>query len=430
MKVRKLLTLLLAVILIFAFTYAVVFGVSFGVKEFIPLRAIPRGLDLTGGVSIVYEAADLDVEDLETKIQGAMDIFRARLDDKGFTEATITRQGTSRVRVEVPINETSEIRDAGAVVDFIGKPAKLEFLKPDGTLILEGSDLISARPMVDNSGSYVVSFQLTEEGGAAFAEATREISQYEAVKDRFITITLDGETISEATVKEEIPNGAGQIQSQEFTQTSVSELAMQIESGALPIELKVIEQRSISATLGDEALQKSIFAGIVGLIILLIFMIAVFRLPGVMADIALILYIGLILFVVALFEVQLTLPGIAGIILGIGMAVDANVVIFARIKEEYYAGKTLRASLKSGFHKATTAIIDSNVTTLIAAFVLGLYGTGTIKGFAYTLGISIVISMLTALLVTRGLLHLLAAIAPNGKKMYFPVKKPKGGAEE
>lgn len=429
MKVRKLLLLLLVVILIFASTYLVVFGVSFGVKEFTPLRAIKQGLDLTGGVSIVYEAADPSVEDLDTKIEGAMEIFRTRLDDKGFTEATVTRQGTRRIRVEVPINETSEIQDPSEIVDFIGKPAKLQFLKPDGTVILEGSDLVSATPMVSNeTGRYVVSFEMTQEGGEAFAEATRELAQ--ASSNRYITITLDGETISQATVSQEISGGSGIIESSDFTQATATELAMQIESGALPLDLKVLEQRSISATLGDEALQNSILGGLVGLAVLMLFMIVVYRMPGLMADIALVCYITLVLFVLALFEIQLTLPGIAGIILGVGMAVDANVVIFARVKEEFYTGKTLRTSLKAGFHKAATAIVDSNVTTLIAAFVLGIYGTGSIKGFAYTLGISIVVSLFTALVVTQGLLYLLAAIAPNGKRMYFPKKKVKGGEAE
>ncbi len=430
MKVRNLLILILVTILIFSFAYVVIFGVSFGVKELTPLRAIKQGLDLTGGVSIVYEAADHNEEDLATKLQGAMDIFRSRLDSKGFTEATITKQGDYQIRVEVPINQTSTIQDPGEIVSFIGKPAKLQFLKPDGTVIIEGSDIVSAKPMVDNSGNYVVSFKLTDAGGDVFADATRTIAQDKEVANRYITITLDNATISQATVTKEIPGGSGQIESSEFTQETASELAMQIESGALPVNLNVIEQRTISATLGDQALKNSIFAGIVGLIVLLTFMIVVYRTPGLMADIALICYIGLVLFIIAWFEIQLTLPGVAGIILGIGMAVDANVVIFARIKEEYYDGKSLRASLKSGFNKATTAIIDSNVTTVIAAFVLLLYGTGSIKGFAYTLGISILVSMFTALAVTQGLMHLLIGIAPKGKGMYFRVKKNRGGVQQ
>ncbi|MBQ9942139.1 MAG: protein translocase subunit SecD, partial [Christensenellaceae bacterium] len=378
MKVRSLLIFLLVVVMIFACTYVVVFGLSFGVKEFTPLRAVKQGLDLTGGVTIVYEAADPTIEDLDTKIEGAMDIFRSRLDDKGFTEATVTRQGNARVRVEIPINKTSAIADPGAIVDFIGKPAVLEFQKPDGTVIMEGKDLVSASAMMDEKqGGFVVYFEMTPEGATAFTQATREVL---GQSDKFISIYLDGELISQPEVKDVITGTTSIISGNQFTQESASELAMQIESGALPLEMKVLEQRTISATLGDEALNKSIQAGILGMAILMVFMIAVFRLPGLIADIALVAYTALVLFFMAWFEVQLTLPGIAGIILGIGMAVDANVVIFSRMREEYYAGSSLRTSVKSGFKKATTAIIDSNVTTLIAAVVLALYGTGSIKG--------------------------------------------------
>ena len=209
---------------------------------------------------------------------------------------------------------------------------------------------------------------------------------------------------------------------------------MQIESGALPLELKVLEQQSISSTLGDEALEKSIYAGIIGFIVLMIFMIVVYRLPGLAADIALCAYTTIVLFLLALFQIQLTLPGIAGIILGIGMAVDANVVIFSRFKEEYRAGKSLRAALKTGFSKAATAITDSNVTTMIAAIVLAMFGTGSIKGFAYTLALSIVISLISALLITQGVMRLLMNIFPKQTGLYLRKGKEQtaeaeGGAE-
>lgn len=423
MRVRNWLLLLLTVVIIASCTFVVVHGVSFGVKEFNPLKGIPLGLDLTGGVSIVYQAADPTVEDLDTKIEGAMEVFRTRLDDKGFTEATITRQGTDRIRVEVPINETSTIKDPNEIVEFIGTPAVLQFKDPNGEVVIEGSDIVSAQPMIDANGQYVVSFELSEEGTQAFAEATTEF------QGQVISIVLDDITISEPTVNSAITTGQGQIEGN-FTQESATTLAMQIQSGALPLDLDVIEQRSISATLGDEALQQGIFAGLIGLAILLIFMVVVYRIPGLMADIALGAYITLVLFLLSLFQVQLTLPGIAGIILGIGMAVDANVVIFSRFKEEYYQGKSMRAALKSGFHKAAKAITDSNVTTIIAAVVLAIFGTGAIKGFAYTLAISIVVSLFSALVITQFLLKLVLGIAPNGKRMYLPQKKVKGGEEK
>lgn len=434
MKGRNVVILLLVVLIIASCAFVVVNGFTYGEqgeKTFSPLRSIKMGLDLTGGVYIVYEAADPSVEDLDTKLNGAMDIFRTRLDSRGFTEATITKQGTDKIRVEIPINSTSEITDPSEVISFISEPAELKFLKPDGTVIMEGSDITKAEPMMQQADStsasqYIVSFEMSDEGAKAFEEATTELAEVYAAgnsSEAYITITLDGNVISQASVTKAISGGSAIIEGN-FTQQEVQDLAMQIESGALPLTLNVTEQRSISATLGDEALDNGILAGIIGMCILLVFMIVMYRVPGVMADIALIAYITLVLFALALFEIQLTLPGIAGIILGIGMAVDANVIIFARFKEEHYAGKSIRTSLKSGFSKAASAIIDGNVTTIIAAVVLGIFGTGSIKGFAYTLGISIVVSMISALLITQILMKLLTNIAPNGEKMYMvPLKK-------
>lgn len=421
MKVRN--TVILAVIvLVIALLAVVVFqGVPVGVYDVEPVESIHLGLDLTGGVSIVYEAADPSVDDLDAKIEGAMKIFRSRLDSKGFTEATVTKQGISGIRVEVPINNTSEITNPEDVVSFLGTPALLQFIDPEGEVIIEGSDIKVAQAMVSDEGEYMVHFELSSEGADAFYKSTA------ANIGKQISIELDGQTISAATVNEAISN-QGQITGN-FTLEEAQNLAMQIESGALPIELDVLEQRTISSTLGDNALQKSILAGIIGLVLLLIFMAVVYRVPGLMADIALIAYIALVIFFISLFEVELTLPGIAGIILGIGMAVDANVVIFERFKEEVRLGKSIRASVKTGFSKAAGAIMDANVTTIIAAIVLAIFGTGSIKGFAYTLAISIVVSMFTALVVSQGLFKLIVGIFPNGKKMYVAEKKVKGGEE-
>ena len=421
MKVRN--TVILAVIvLVIALLAVVVFqGVPVGVYDVEPVESIHLGLDLTGGVSIVYEAADPSVEDLDAKIEGAMKIFRSRLDSKGFTEATVTKQGVSGIRVEVPINNTSEITNPEDVVSFLGTPALLQFIDPEGEVIIEGSDIKVAQAMVSDAGEYMVHFELSAEGADAFYKSTA------ANIDKVISIELDGQTISAATVNEAISN-QGQI-SGSFTLEEAQNLAMQIESGALPIELDVLEQRTISSTLGDNALQKSILAGIIGLALLLVFMAVVYRVPGLMADIALIAYVAIVVFFISLFEVELTLPGIAGIILGIGMAVDANVVIFERFKEEVRLGKSIRASVKTGFSKAAGAIMDANITTIIAAIVLAVFGTGSIKGFAYTLAISIVVSMFTALVVSQGLFKLIVGIFPNGKKMYVAEKKVKGGEE-
>ncbi len=420
MKVRNIILLLLIGLLIAGFTFVVVAGVPVGIYDFEPVESIQQGLDLTGGITIVYEAADPTVEDLETKIQGAMDIFRNRLDEKGFNEAVISTQGTDKIRIEVPINDSTENTDPASLVDFISTPAVIEFRDPDNNVVLEGEHIESAKPMMDENGNYMVSFELDEQGTADFATATTEF------KGQSIGIYLDDAMISNPRVDEAILAGRGMI-SGDFTVEQAQDLAMQIESGAIPLDLNVIEQRTVSATLGDDALKNSIMAGLIGFLILLIFMVAVYRIPGLMADIALVGYTSIVLFLVAWFGIQLTLPGIAGIILGIGMAVDANVVIFERIKEEYRGGRTIRSATKSGFGKASKAIIDSNITTIIAAVVLAIFGTGSIKGFAYTLLISIVVSMFTALVLSQSLLKLVIGIAPEGKKMYFPAKKVKEG---
>ena len=338
-------------------------------------------------------------------------VFRNRLDAKGFTEATIVRQGTDRIRVEIPINETSDTTDPNEISMFIGKPAKLELIDPNGNVIIEGKDIVSAQ-LQFNENEPVVGFKLQPEGAKAFAEATTEF------QGQVITIELDGQVISAPTVNTPILAGEGIIEGG-FTQDSARDLALQIESGALPIELEEIEVRSISASLGVDALSKSILAGAIGIAVLLLFMLIYYRLPGLVANMALIVYMLIVLILIATIPgVQLTLPGIAGIILGIGMAVDANVIIFERFKEELRTGKTLRSSLNSGFSKAFSAIIDANITTVIAAIVLMIFGTGPIKGFAYTLTIGIVTSMFTALVVTRLLLKLIMGLNIKNKKFY------------
>lgn len=416
MKVRSAIKFAIALIIIFAFTAVVVVGVPIGVYNFEPTKTISLGLDLTGGVYAVYEADDTGIEDFDSKLEGTMTVLRNRLDALNFTEATITKQGDNRIRVEVPINDESGLDDPQEISNYIGKAAHLTIVDPDGNIIIEGDEMKSAKPMVDSDNTYFISFELNSEGASKFADATTKY------KGQVLEIKVDDITISAPTVEEPITGGAGRITGQ-FTQEEVVSLAAQIESGALPLDLEQIEVRSVTATLGDTALETSIIAGLVGLLILFLFMIAIYRTCGVVADIALVCYISIVLFLISLFKVQLTLPGIAGIILGIGMAVDANVIIFERMKEEYYSGKSLRLSLKNGFKKAFGAIFDANVTTIIAAIVLAFFGTGSIKGFAYTLAISIVVSMFSAIVVTKGLISLLLKMAPNGTNMFIKPAK-------
>lgn len=401
MKKRSLVGIVVTIVLIALLSFVVINGFDVGIYEVRPLNAIQQGLDLTGGVYTVYQANDTSIEEFDSKMEGAQLILRDRLDAKGFTEATITREGNDKIRVEIPVNSTSEIQDPNEISKFIGTPAKLEFVGPDGVTILAGTDITKAQAVRDpQSMEYMVSFELSDEGTKKFADATAQFLKQQ------ISITVDGTAISSPTVESVIGGGNGQITGN-FTLESAQDLAMQIESGALPLDLQEVEVQSISATLGFNALQNSIFAGVVGLIILFAFIIAYYRLPGVVACMALIAYVCMVLLLIASVPgVQLTLPGIAGIILGIGMAVDANVIIFERFKEEFRTGKTLRTSFNAGFQKAFVTILDSNVTTLICAIVLAIFGTGTLKSFAYTLIISIIVSMISALLITKGILKM------------------------
>ncbi|MGI6154209.1 MAG: protein translocase subunit SecD [Christensenellaceae bacterium] len=399
MRKRSVVGLVVIIVLVCLLGMFVINGVSVGVYDIVPLKGIKQGLDITGGVSIVYQAQDTSIEDFDTKMDGAMLILRNRLDSRGYTEATISKQGDDKIRVEISINETSEITDPTEVSSFIGTPAHLEFVDPNGEVIMEGKDIESAK-LALNAGEPVVSFSLTDEGATAFAAATTEFV------GQTISIELDGAVISAPKVNSAITGGQGIIEG-EFTEESAQNLAMQIESGALPIDLNEIEVRSISATLGVDALDSSIMAGLIGLAILFIFLLVYYRLPGLVACISLTIYVFFVLLLLGSVPgVQLTLPGIAGIVLGIGMAVDANVIIFERFKEEYKTGKTLRTSFKAGTQKAFITILDSNVTTLICAIVLAVFGTGQIKSFAYTLIISIITSMICAVLIANGIMKL------------------------
>ncbi len=420
MKKKSLAALIVVIALIGVLTYVVFNGLSIGIYNFRPLDGIQQGLDITGGVYTVYQAEDTSVDDYEDKMSGTLAVFRTRLDAKGFTEATITRQGSDKIRVEIPINNTSEMQDPNEISEFIGTPAKLEFKDPDGNVVMEGDDIKSAKMIIGTTGEPEVDFTLSDEGTKKFAEATSRLVGQQ------ISIVLDDTVISAPTVNDVIAGGSGQITSSSFTTESATELAQQIESGALPLDLNEIEVRSMSATLGQDALQNSIFAGIVGMIVLFGFMIAYYRVPGIIACITLTLYLDLVLMLIGSVPgVQLTLPGIAGIILGIGMAVDANVIIYERFREEAWAGKSLRVAQKAGFSKAYITILDANITTLISAIVLAVYGTGTIKSFAYTLIISIMVSMFSALIVARALMKW--TINQDIKRKGFFVRKNKGG---
>lgn len=403
------LLLLLGVCVYFGIT-----GVTIGIHRMKPWpEQISLGLDLTGGGYAVYQAdrGDMPEDEFEARFFTTMSVLRKRLDEKNLTEATVVNQGDNRIRIEIPSKEETP----NQVFAMLGKPAVLEFKDAQGNTGITGDMVESAQASVlSETGQNVVSLKFNTEGAAIFAQMTAA-----AYRDGTpIHIVVDGVTISSPTVsKGAITGGSAYIEGM-FSQKEAQNLAVQIASGAIPLTLKEIEQRSISASLGENALYSSLFAGLIGLCVLFLFMICYYRLPGFLACITLLVYGSLILFILAVSKIQLTLPGIAGLILGIGMAVDANVIIFERFKEELSAGKTLRSSLNSGFSKALWTIIDSNTTTFIAAAVIAWFGVGTVKGFGYTLMMSIVTSMFTALVVTRALMRLMIALKIKNPKLY------------
>lgn len=368
--------------------------------------AISLGLDLRGGVYTVYQAEDNGDADFDTKMDSTVSILTSRLTRQGFTEATVTRQGNDRIRVEIP-----NVSDPNEILTIIGTPAQLYFVDEDGNNLMEGSMVKNAYAAQDQDGKPCIAFELSDEGAKIFADATA------ANLGKTISITLDGETISRATVNTVIAGGKGEITGN-FTADEARNLATLILSGALPLNLTQLEVSAISATLGVEALDRAIQAGIIGVILVMLFMIFRYRLCGVVADIALTIYIMVVVLLLALTGAQLTLPGVAGIILGIGMAVDANVVIFERIREEVKVGRPLGSAIRKGFSNALSAIIDSNVTTIIAAVVLYAFGTGSVRGFALTLGIGVVTSLFTAVFVTHKLLDIFADLGIKNQKLY------------
>lgn len=399
----------LMLLLVVLVTAVAVFGISaFNLPGAFDDDAISKGLDLVGGSSITYVAEpDENAEnfDMATALDTVESMLRQRLDTLGYTEATIAKMGTDRIRVEIP-----GIDDPEDALKKLGSTAKLEFLDSSGNVILEGKDVKEAvanygQTSESSMGSqYYVSLTFNDSGRQKFADATEEMAKLASSSKNYIDIELDGENISRASVSYRIDSDSCMI-SGNFSKDEAVYLAELISSGQLPVVLREIELRYVGPTLGSEALASSIKAGLIGTLIVMLFMILVYRLPGLVSAIALVSYISIFAVLIIVFKVNLSLPGIAGIILTIGMAVDSNVVIYERIKEELNTGKSTRAAVKSGFGRAFSAILDSNVTTIIASVVLWYFGTGAVRGFAITLFIGVVVSLFTALCVTRVLLN-------------------------
>ncbi len=376
---------------------------SLGLKSVMDDDAINKGLDLVGGSSITFKALpdesaeDFDMDKALTKVET---ILRERLDSLSYSEATIARVGEDSIRVEIP-----GISDPYAASETLGSTAKLEFKDADGNVIFEGDAVKGAAANFGPTGNSVanehhVVLEFTSEGQKLFAQATEKAAARKAEGKNFIDIELDGINISHASVDQTINNSTCTI-SGNFTQEAANELAGLIDSGNLPVELQESDLRHVGATLGSDALSTSVVAGAIGIALVMLFMILVYRLPGFVSALALTGYVAVFAILIVAFKVNLSLPGIAGIVLTIGMAVDANVIIYERVKEELNAGKSVRSAVKEGFRGATSAIVDSNVTTIIAAVVLVVLGSGAVYGFGVTLLIGTLISMFTSLVVTR-----------------------------
>lgn len=370
-----------------------------GLIVMLPLgQKIRLGLDLQGGSHIVLECVDTPEAPVdEDAVRRVVEIIRNRVDQLGVAEPVIARQGERRVLVQLP-----GITDPERAVEVIGRTALLEFKDENGETLLTGANLKNAQVQYDNFGRPVVSISFDEEGARLFAQATT------ANVGKPIGIYLDGTLISDPVVQEPILQGEAQI-SGRFTLEEAQNLAILLRAGALPVKVEVAENRSVEPTLGRDSIQKSFNAIALGVALIFVFMLIYYGWFGILADLALVCY-GIFFF--ALFialEATLTLPGIAGFILTVGMAVDANILIFERIKEEYRLGKTWRASIEAGFRKAFRTILDSNITTLVAAILLFSLGSGPIRGFGVTLSLGILCSMFTGIWVTRTLVDSFAS---------------------
>lgn len=408
-KARITIAGLVALLVLLVFTAAIGIGKT-GTGA---MKNIILGLDLSGGVSITYQAKgdeDPSAEDMSDTV------YKLQQRVSGYsTEAQVYQEGSNRINIEIP-----GVSDANAILEELGKPGSLEFRLSDGTVVLTGNQVATAsvktqQDQTTGSNEYVVQLDLTSDGKEAFATATSENV------GNVIEIVYDDNVISSPRVNEAITQGTAIITGMASIEEAQN-LASSIRIGSLSLELEEIRSNVVGAQLGENAIKTSLIAGAIGLAIVVIFMIAIYALPGVVAAFSLLLYTALVLVSLNAFDMTLTLPGIAGIILGIGMAVDANVIIYARIREEITAGASVKSAIRTGFKKALSAILDGNITTLIAAFVLNVMGTGSVKGFAQTLALGIVISMFTALVISRLLVSALYELGFRDEKYYGKAK--------
>lgn len=392
MRKKSALKFIISIVVILISAYISVFGLNLGNYKILSLgESLKPGLDLKGGVYIEEEIVDKNV-DSET-LKRTKELLELRVNGLGVSEAVVAISGNNRIRIEIP-----GIYDAQKALEQVGKTGKLTFRSPEGNIILDGEDVADASVGVDKqTNKPVVQLKMNENGTKKFAEATKKYIQ------KPISIYMDEDLVSSPTVNSEITNGEAIITGSGDIEEA-KRLAGIIKSGTLPVKLEPATVKTIGPSLGAEAIPTSVKAALIGVGLIMLFMIAYYRIPGLIASVALCVYIMLTLLIFVNIGATMTLPGIAGLLLSVGMAVDANVLIFERTKEELRLGKSLSTSIDAGFKRAFTSILDSNVTTLIAGFSLYFLGSGSVKGFALTLNIGVVCSMLTAIVVTRFLL--------------------------
>jgi len=375
---------------------------------------VKQGLDLQGGTHVVLQAVDTPSAKVDDDaLNRSVKIIERRVNELGLTEPVIQRQGKDRIIVELP-----GVKDPEKAIAMLGRTALLEFKDMSGKTVMTGKDLKDSKATVGQNGKPVVGLDFSEEGGKKFALLTSQNI------GKQISILLDGEVLTSPVVNEAITGGKAQISGSRNVEEA-ERLAILLRSGSLPVQLQMLENRTVGPTLGQDSKDKSVKAFAIGLAGIFIFMAVYYRASGVVADIVLLLYTLLLLAIMRGLNATLTLPGIAGIILSIGMAVDANVLIFERFKEEIQSGKTLRSAIEAGFSRAFVTIFDSNITTIMAAAVLFYLGTGPIKGFAITLALGVVISMFTALTVTRYMLRFLVASNITSNPVFYGASAPK-----
>lgn len=402
---------ILIVIMISFLAYTGAYGLKVGGYEVSSFdKVINKGLDLQGGVSVLEEIVSeekVKSDDLER----TKELLSMRVNKIGVSETIVSTEGEKRIRIDIPGQF-----DSKSIIDVLTKTGELKFMGPDQSIILTGKDVKDASSYLDNSGQATVGLEFNDEGTKKFAEGTQKFL------GQNIAIYMDEDMLTNPQVKNVISDGKATITGMSNLEEA-KKIASMIKSGALPVTLKTASVKTVGPTLGATAIPSSVKAGKVGILLVFIFMIFYYKVPGVLADIALVTYILLVLLVFVWVGATLTLPGIAGFLLTIGMAVDANVLIFERIKEELKTGKSIKSSVDSGFHRALSSILDSNITTIIAAIVLYFLGSGAVKGFALTLMIGTLLSMFTAITVTRLLVKLALNIGLLNKPSRFGVKR-------